>query len=483
MRTVQTLSLSLLCILTLAPRGLAAEPQKPQARVAGLQPFQTDVFPILPWSKAAALTPAELDRSAGLGSIAECNFTLSGFVQKADVPACEKLGLRAIVYPEKVPHGKDWAHMTAEQAERWAAGLIEGTQTSKAVFGYYLVDEPGTSAFANLGRAVAYIKKHAPGKLAYINLFPGYATIGAPDMSQLEAGSFTEYLERYVREVRPQFISYDNYMVEMSMDMKEAPRAAKYWSDLLEVRRMALEHDLPFWNIVTCNQIRPHTTVPSPANLLMQAWTTLAAGGKGVSWFYYFTRGYAFAPISPDNHRSATWQYLQMVNRQLKTVGPMMLRLRSTGVYFAPGVATASAPAGGGAAVGGTSASAAASAASGAPSAGAVSGEPSGGAASGVPSVGAAGSVRGMLALPGKLVTDVAADGPMMVGEFSGPGGERWAVLVNTSLERSVRCVPKLQDATLKIYVVSPEDGSIELADLKRGIWLPAGQGQLVQLK
>ena len=137
--------------------------------------------------------------------------------------------------------------------------------------------------------------------------------------------------------------------------------------------------------------------------------------------------------------------------------------------------------------------------------------------------------------MPGQLVVEAGADGPVMVGEFTGPvmvgelpgagevaraasevaspereasgsalasperdlsgvalakpearkalGAGRWAVLVNTSLERSVRCVPKLKDEALKIHVVSPEDGSMQLADLKRGLWLPAGQGVLLQLK
>ena len=67
--------------------------------------------------------------------------------------------------------------------------------------------------------------------------------------------------------------------------------------ELLEVRRVAQKHDLPFWNIVSGNQIRKQTTIPSPANMAFQAYTTLAAGGRGVSWFKYYQDGYACAPI------------------------------------------------------------------------------------------------------------------------------------------------------------------------------------------
>jgi hypothetical protein len=142
--------LSLLCILALAAGASGAEPGNSPTggQIEGLEPFAADFFPILPWSKAAALAPADLDWAAGLGSIAECNFTISGFVQKADLAACEKLGLRAIVYPEQVVRGKDWAHMTAEEAERWAAGLVEGTAGNRAVLGYYLVDVEGDEEHA-----------------------------------------------------------------------------------------------------------------------------------------------------------------------------------------------------------------------------------------------------------------------------------------------------------------------------------------------
>jgi len=113
---------------------------------------------------------------------------------------------------------------------------------------------------------------------------------------------------------------------------------ARYYGDLLEVRRVAMKHGLPFWNIVSSNQIRRNTTIPSPANLLFQAYTTLAVGGRGVSWYTYYSgagqRGYAYAPIDKSGNKTDTWRYLQLVNRHIRTIGPMMNRLKSTGVFF-----------------------------------------------------------------------------------------------------------------------------------------------------
>ena len=162
---------------------------------------------------------------------------------------------------------------------------VAASGMNRAIMGYFIMDEPGAGDFPALAKAVAAVMKYAPGKLAYINLFPDYATLGAIDNSQLGTATYTEYLERFVNEVHPQLISYDNYMVQYSSDLKNRSTAASYYHNLLEVRRVAQEHHLPYLNIVSANQIQPQTTIPSPANLAFQAYTTLAAGYRGVTWY------------------------------------------------------------------------------------------------------------------------------------------------------------------------------------------------------
>jgi hypothetical protein len=398
------------------------------AREAVIKALRTDPFAILPWDQTRLIDGPE-DRVHGLASLVDCSFTYAGFPRVADLKACEKLGLKAIVFPdEALGLTKRHHHLSDEQIENAIRTLADETKASPACVGYFILDEPGASEFADLGKIVAAIRRHAPGKLAYINLLPSYATAGAPGKSQLEAKSFTEYLERYVTEVKPDFLSYDNYMVELSMDLHDRKKGSRYFHDLLEVRRVSLEHGLPFWNIVSCNQIRPNTTPPSPANLLLQAWTTLAAGGRGVSWYKYLQKGYLYGPIDTEHGRTATWSYLQMVNRQLKVVGPIIGRMKSVGVYF-----TAPAPLDGGP------------------------------------------------ALPGKLAMKLEADAPLMIGEFaSKDDAVDHVVLVNLSLERTAKV--QLKDlrslGTLEEY--SPEDG--HLAKCGVDIYLPAGQGVLLKV-
>ncbi len=208
---------------------------------------QPEFFPILPWSPYHGWTkPFIEDRPSGLESIAECNFNMAGFVFRRDLRLCEKLGLGAILLPvddadTSPSYRREWKKLTGEEIERRIKQIIRASGKSPAIKGYFIMDEPGVADFPALAKAVAAVKQHAPGKLAYINLFPNYATLGAPNMSQLGTSNYTEYLERFVAEVKPQVISYDNYMVQFSDDLRNTNKAASYYRNLLEVRRVALE--------------------------------------------------------------------------------------------------------------------------------------------------------------------------------------------------------------------------------------------------
>jgi hypothetical protein len=390
-----------------------------------------EFFPILPWNSFTRKPPTAKGTN-GLESVAACNFNLAPFVSLKELPLCRKLGLGAIVYSEtEFPSLKSFRGRAdaGPEIDEWIRGMVKASGSNRALKGFFIMDEPGVKDFPMLARAVAAVKKFAPGKLAYINLFPDYATIGAPDKSQLGTSNYTEYLERFVNEVKPQMLSYDNYMVQISRDLKEPKLAASYYRNLLEVRRVALKYNLPYLNIVSANQIRPFTTIPSPANLAFQAYTTLAAGYRGVSWYTYYEGGYHYGPIDSIGRRSLTWEYLRIINRQVTALAPVMSRLRSTGVFF-----TQPAP------------------------------------------------VMDLPLLPGEIVESLTSSEPMMIGEFKNLPGEIYAMIVNLSLERSAKFMLKTKNQNQRIEIVSAVDGSLLPYDTKEGLWLVAGSGALLKI-
>jgi len=372
-----------------------------------------------------------VDRQKGLKGMAECHFTIAGAADPQNYGLCDKLGLSVIV--SEAPHltSADWMKLSDKQIDDYIKNMVRKAGHHKAIIGYHICDEPSSLAFPALAKAVAAVKKYAPGKLAAINLYPNYATIWQMDQirSQLGTKTYTEYLEKFVNEVKPQIISYDNYMVEMSMDMENKDKAAGYYTNLVEVRRVASKYHIPFWNVVSSNQIRPYTTIPSPANLAFQAYTTLAAGASGLRWYTYHGQAYGYNPLDKQENRTLTWRYLEEVNRQLRIVGPVIKKLTSTGVYF-----TDPAPA------------------------------------------------KSLPLLPGKWVKNVDANVPMMVGEFVSSTDTNYVMVVNLSLEKSARFDIQTMIPDEKIWVLDVgEEGEFVQASHRKGIWLTPGQGILIK--
>jgi hypothetical protein len=334
--------------------------------------------------------------------------------------------------------------MTSEEIDAKIKTVVEESKGHPCVIGYYLRDEPGAKLFPALAKAVAAVKKYDPGKIAYINLFPSYVTTDSEQNpnSQMQTKTFTEYLERYVQEVKPQFISYDNYMVEYSDDMQDLSKAAVYYADLLQVREIALKYKLPFWNVVTCNRIKGESSPPSPARYAFQSYSTLAAGGRGLGWFiYYYVPHFSYSPLDMRGRRTVLWQYLQAINKHVTTLGPKMNHLESTGVYF-----TSPTP------------------------------------------------VPDLPQLPGKLIKDVKITASprgniktvpaFMVGEFKGDDGGDYAMLVNTSLQFSARFHLETVKPYKKIVWFSPIDGlPTSLITDKTGEWVLPGHGILLKLE
>jgi hypothetical protein len=386
-----------------------------------------DDYPILSW-EARKRADAFNEPEHGLQSLKDCGYTRVGFLRPDQLPLAEKLGIKAFVRDFDAPI--QWEKLSDEQIDATMKATIEKCRHSPAVIGYFITDEPGVQRFPALGKAVAAVRKYAPGKIPYINLYPDYATLGNPNMSQLGTENYTEYLERFVKEVKPDFISYDNYRIISSNDLHDSKPAESYFKNLLEVRRVAQEHNLPFWNIVCSNQIRPHTVPPSPANLQLQAFTTLASGAECLTWFtYYGGTAYRYAPVESDGNRTATWSYLKMVNEQAQVLGQKLKGLKSTGVYF-----TAPAPA------------------------------------------------EGLPSLPGKLVSEIKCETPLMIGEFAGPNGERLAMVVNLSLQKAGKVFLTPGGNQKATGTISPVDGSLIKFDKDGGFWLTPGQGAIVKI-
>jgi hypothetical protein len=373
---------------------------------------QTNFFPIMPWN-APPHDPEVLKK------IHDCGFTVAGFVSPAGLDACSKAGLKAIVSDARVSN-YDWANVDPEKARQNVSALVAEVGRHPAVFGYYLRDEPSTGFFAGLENVASIVRELAPGKWPYINLFPDYAENG-----QLGTTNYAEYLERFISTCHPRIISYDNYSL-----MDDGSVRGSYWSNLEAIRSAAKSHNLEFWNIAL-SVAHFHYREPNAADLRFEAYTTLAYGGRGLSWFTYFAPpvgGYRGAPIDQFGNETPAWHVMQNVNLQVQKLAPTILQLSSDDVYHIGSVPT------------------------------------------------------GCKAPPtNSLVSGVAGDN-FLVGEFTHSDKTRYVMVVNKDLAKSRVCSPQFRKAPRRLLHVSPYSGTL-IPFEGEYVWLAPGQGVLLKLE
>jgi hypothetical protein len=232
--------------------------------------LKPEEFPIFPWGN----TPGDV---TVLREIKACGFNLAGFVSPDDLDAVTQAGLKAIVAAPGTHVGSAECKLEPQEIEARVNALVKQVGKSQAVFGYYLRDEPGANDFPGLARWTQAYRVAAPKALTYINLFPNYASPEA-----MNVPTYTEYLDAFVQKVRPEFISYDHYALMDDGSLRDG-----YFQNLEALRNAGQRHTLPFWNIVLSNSHFNYAE-PTEAGFRFQLYTTLAYGGKGISYFTYF---------------------------------------------------------------------------------------------------------------------------------------------------------------------------------------------------
>jgi hypothetical protein len=372
----------------------------------------TNFFPIMAWNWAPK-DPAVLNQ------MHEAGLTLAGFVAPGTLDACQAAGLRAIVSDARTS-GYDWAAVDAAKARANIGSLVAEVGQHPAVYGYHLRDEPPTGMFAGLSKVSALIRELSPGKLPYINLFPDYA-----EQWQLGATNYAEYLERFIATCQPTIISYDNYSL-----MDDGSVRQSYWSNLEAVRLACQRHHLEFWNIVL-SVAHFNYREPSAADYRFQVYTTLAYGGRGLSYFTYFAPqvgNYRAAPIDQFGHQTAQWKFMQNANLQVLKLAPTLLQSTCDAVYHMGAVPTGN------------------------------QGPPT-----------------------NSLVTAVSGDN-FLVGEFTHRDGSRYAMIVNKDLAHSRPCSPQFRKAPRRLRHVSAYNGEL-LPFEGEYVWLAPGQGVLLKVE
>lgn len=267
-------------------------------------------------------------------------------------------GLRAMLTSDLLkPETLDDATKRAE-----LDALINRVKSHPALEAYYLTDEPGAGAFPGLGKLVAHLRERDPTHLAYINLYPTYANeqqlgvsadaserarVGQPtDSGEMLTDDATvlryrKHLKQFIETVQPDLISYDHYHFLKETDGQEKD-GKEYFLNLGMIRSSALSAGLPFLNIIQADTIVKTWRLPNANELRWLVFTTMAYGGRGISYFTYWGPK-AYNGLYQDGQPAPLLKDVAALNQEIAKLGPALMDLNSVGAYH-----TAPLPYGGG---------------------------------------------------------------------------------------------------------------------------------------
>ncbi len=234
------------------------------------------------------------------------------WVQEGDAPGGEyskvldkaqKHGIKSLIYAASLVNVSSLDD-PARKAKLDA--LIDSVKKHPAFEGYFLADEPSAATFSSWARLVKYLKERDPDHFSYLNLLPSYANqqqlavllkeppsgpVGIPDnFAGIGANKdtimfYNEYLKEYIDTVKPQLISYDHYHF-----LKDGKDGEQYFLNLALTKTASQKAGLPFLNIVQACAIEKSWRLPDKDEMRWLAYTTMAYGGRGISWFLYGVR-------------------------------------------------------------------------------------------------------------------------------------------------------------------------------------------------
>lgn len=207
--------------------------------------------------------------------------------------------------------------------------FLEKYGTHPSLKSVYVSDEPIVEDFEMVRKNIDDLEQRRPDLLGFSVLLPSYyPPYGWTGYTKLR---YDEYVDRYIREVKPPVLSTDYYPFQAPGDTTtERFYKSWFWKDMGLFRDRALKHDLIHWFYYQTVQIVPHNPIIQPSYVTVQAWAAILYGVKGLS-----TYTAAGSVVDRYGNKDRLFDVQQQLNREITALGNTLLNLKSTGVYHA----------------------------------------------------------------------------------------------------------------------------------------------------
>jgi hypothetical protein len=219
--------------------------------------------------------------------------------------------------------------------------LIARVKNHPSLYAYFVADEPSAARFPALGRMVAHLRAQDPAHLAYINLNPTYAPSQAIGVKGERIAAYKEYVNQFIKIVKPELLSYDHYHFKVSGDGEWC--GDEYFLNLGIIRQAALDAGIPFMNIVQACRFNESMRTPNGDEMRWLNYTSLAYGAQGLCYFMYSSPPNEKSQIiekegsgmmlRPDGSTTPQYEAAKALNPQFVAIASQLQPLRSVGVY------------------------------------------------------------------------------------------------------------------------------------------------------
>lgn len=203
-------------------------------------------------------------------------------------------------------------------------------KNNKALWGYFVSDEPRPTAFEECLKYKKAIQKADPAAMPFVNLLPAMGS------DLLKAKDYSAYVSEFVKIYSPELLCVDCYPVR-----ERSGRAYVYdrfYETYETISSYSRNDGIPFWAICLCTAHTPFQ-FPDENNMRFAAFTALAYGAQGIGWWSYCQpehndEDFRMSAINEKNgKRTKIWYALRTVNKEIQDMSRVFLDAELVGVW------------------------------------------------------------------------------------------------------------------------------------------------------
>lgn len=239
----------------------------------------------------------------------------------------EEVGVKQLIYDAGLLNILGSKDMSDQQIIRHIKVNYAAYLESPAFAGIRVRDEPSLSQIPDYEHMCDLWNQIAPGTIFYMNLLPVVAS-GMND--------YRGYVRQYLNYIDTDYVSYDHYVLETNAYGNYLARNFLY--NLTEVKLTATDREC--WTILQSIQYGGlHRGLTSAADCGFQAYTALACGYTGISWFCFWpptpfdgSTTFGNGAYDRQGNKTPTYDYIKETQLELRAFENIYLNFDWRGI-------------------------------------------------------------------------------------------------------------------------------------------------------